>query len=319
MASDDPKLILQELLDKMSETGKAGELHAMMQLYSLPYLHEAIDARVMLETREDLRIGLEAFYEATRSKGVTQVIRLASCANYLSPNYIDGTFVSHQLHNSRPIMRSYTNRTVIRRTDDGWKLTQMVNGFSHKTWPIRVFYVPDEPPEYEHGTPEDVRREALEPLAIYQSFINRMTQVNVAGDKEGYLAMCELPMWMHMDKSDYQIDDAEGVYAFCDAVTKLLEDNQVEDFLRIADHAEFVSANEICGYHTAHFLRGGEAAVDPIKSRLILRRTGTRWFLHSATNSVQYGAHPFSDPVPTKDLKTLLDIQKRTKTWPTLQ
>lgn len=320
---EDPKAILQDVLDRMGETVKAGAIEQAMQLYSLPYLHEALDARVMLETREDLRIGLDSFANAMHAKGVTQVIRLVSSAEFLSPNYIDGTFVSHQLHNSRPIMRSYTNRTVIRRTGEGWKLTQMQNGFSHQTWPIRIYSVPedlpDEVPDCETGTPDDARREALEPLAIYQGFINRLTQANVAGDKDGYLAMCALPMWMHMDETDRLIEDAQGVYDFCDAVTKLLEDNHVEDMLRIADHAEFVSANEICGYHTAHFLRAGEPAVDPIKSRLLLRRTGTRWFLHSATNSIRYGTHPFSDPVPTKDLKTLIDIQKRTKTWPTSQ
>lgn len=319
MAQDDPKLILQDLLDRQSETGKSGEIDAMMKLYSLPYLHESLDCRIVLETQEDLRIGLEAFYEALRVKGVTQSIRLVSCADYLSPNYIDGTYVTHLLHNSRPVGRSFSNRTVIRRTDDGWKLTQTINGFSHKVWPIRVFYVPEDQPEFDRDTPEDARRDALEPLAIYQSFINRMTQANVAGDKDGYLSMCELPMWMHMDETDRQIDDKQGIYDFCDAVTKLLQDNGIEDFLRIADHAEFVSANEICGYHTAHFLRGGEPAVDPVKSRLLLRRKGTRWYLHSVTNSIKYGEHPFSDPVPTKDLKTLLDIQKRTKTWPTLQ
>ena len=319
MPEDDPKLILQELLDRMSETGKSGELTDMMQLYSLPFLHEAIDARVMLETREDLRIGLEAFYETLRAKGVTQIIRLVSQADYLSPNYIDGTFVSHQLHNSRPIMRSYTNRAVIRRTDEGWRLTQIVNGFSHKIWPIRVFYVPDEPVEAEERSPDDVRREALEPLAIYQSFINRMTQANVTGDKDGYAAMCQLPYWMHMDEGDSLIDDVAGIHAFCDDLSKMLERHEVEDMLRIADHAEFVSADEICGYHTAHFLRDGKPVIDPIKSRLLLRRKGTRWFLHSVTNSIKYTERMYQNPIPTKDLVTQLDIQKRTKTWPTLQ
>jgi hypothetical protein len=318
MASDDPRNLLQTLLDRYSALCEGGDVEQVLKLFTLPFLHEALDTKIMLETREDLRIGQMALAETMRGKGVTQIIRLASRADYLSPNYIDGVFVTHLLHDSRPIARSYSNRAVLKRSDDGWRFSQITYGFSHKVWPVRVFYVPEEQPEFD-AQADDARREALEPLAIYQSFINRMTQANVADDKEAYLALCELPMWMHMDETDRLIEDKEGIYDFCDAVTKLLQGYQIEDFLRIADHAEFISANEICGYHTAHFLRGGEAAVDPIKSRLILRRTGTRWRLHSVTNSVKYGEHTFSDPVPTKDLKTLLDIQKRTKTWPTLQ
>lgn len=319
MISDDPRTIFQTILDEVAEAGAAGDTDGMMRYFSLPYLHEALDTKIMLENQEDLRVGLSAFYETLRGKGVTQMIRLVSQADYLSPNYIEGQYVTHLLRDSRPIVRSYANRAVIRRSGDSWRLTQTFNGFSHKIWPIRVLYVPDDPPDYSTPHQDDARREALEPLAIYQSFINRMTQANVAGDKDGYLSMCTLPMWMHMDETDQLIENKQGIYDFCDAVTKLLQDNEVEDMLRIADHAEFVSANEICGYHTAHFLRGGEAVVDPIKSRLLLKRKGTRWFLQSVTNSIKYGEHPYIDPVPTTDLITQLDIQKRTKTWPTLQ
>ena len=319
MAHEDPRTIFQDLLDRVSEAGAGGRVETMLPFFSLPYLHEALDAKIMLETQDDLRVGLSAFYETLRAKGVTQMIRLCSQADYLSPNYIDGQYVTHLLHNSRPIVRSYTNRAVIRRTDDGWKLAQTINGFSHKIWPIRVFYVPEDPPEYGLAQHDDARRDALEPLAIYQSFINRMTQANVAGDKDAYLSLCALPVWWHLDENDHEFADASAISEFVDSVSELLAEHEIEDFLRIADHAEFVSGSEICGYHTTHFLRGGEPALDPVKSRLLLRRKGTRWYMHSVTNALKYSDHPMRNPIMTTDLATQLDIQKRTKTWPTLQ
>lgn len=315
----DPKTIFQNLLDEISSEGMKGGSDALVSFFSLPYLHEAIDTKIMLENEDDLRTGLKVFYDTLTTKGVTQTIRLVSNADYLSPNYIEGVYVTHVLRGAVPVVRSYTNRAVVRRSQSGWKLTHTQNGFSHKVWPIRVFYVPDDPPDYKTGREDDVRRDAMEPLAIYQSFINRMTEANVAADEQAYLSLCMFPHWVHLNQHDEEITSEEQVCAFVRSVSDLLATHEVEDFVRIADHAEFVSSSEICGYHTTHFLRGGDSALEPVKSRIILKRIGTRWFLSSVTNSLNNEDYTYSHPIPTDELVTQLAIQQRTKSWPTLQ
>ncbi|MEP4198605.1 MAG: hypothetical protein ABJL99_23530 [Aliishimia sp.] len=319
MNTDDPKLIFQNVLDAMSQAVAQDGVKGLMPLFSLPYLHLALDAKIMLETREDLIAGLEAFYQTLASKGVDKVIRLASKATHLSANYIDGIYVSHLLRGTLPIVRSYTNRAVIRRTTDGWKLTETMNGFRHNTWPIRVFSVPDEVPDYTSLGIEDSRRSALEPLAIYQTFINAMTRANVSGNFEDYCNRCLFPHTSHTNNHDTKNVTKEHSRVFFDALLELLEEHKVEDFMRIADHAEFVSADEICGYHTARFLPDGPGGLAPVKSRMILKRLGTRWFMSSVTNSLSNEGYPYRHPIPTEDLMTQLAIQKRTNTWPTSQ
>ena len=83
--------------------------------------------------------------------------------------------------------------------------------------------------------------------------------------------------------------------------------------MRIADHAEFLSRDLICGYHTTRFLRDSSDKLDPIKSRMILRRVGTRWFLNSVTNAMSQAQAPYGEPIATPDLVTHREIQERTK------
>jgi len=266
-----------------------------------------------------LRLVLLSFDGPLHARGVNQSIRLASHAASLSPNYSDGVYVTHLLQDARPIVRSYTNRAVIRRTPEGWRLTETLNGFSHKIWPIRVFYVPDDPPHFDSNQNDDARSSALEPLAIYQTFINQMTQANVAGDFDAYCAMCEYPHSVHAENHDVDIETPEDVRPSFDAVAILLDEHKIDDLVRIADHAEFVSSNEICGYHTVRFISADGNALAPMKTRIILRRTGTRWFVRSITKALSNEEYPYRHPIPAQELVTQLEIQKRTKTWPTLQ
>lgn len=313
MTQDDPRLILQDLLDAMSLAARSDDYDAVLSYYSLPYLHRALDSKVMLETREDLRIGVEAFYKALVAKGADQIIRLASNATYLSPNYIEGVYVTHLLVNSVPVTRSFTNRTIIRRTPDGWKLAETFNGFSHKIWPIRVFYVPDEPLSYPDASEDDARRSAMEPLAIYQSFINAMTRTNVSGDFEAYCKHCMFPHTIHANNHDGINETPEAAREFFFSLLDILVEHDIQDFVRIADYAEFVSADEICGYHMAHFLRDGQSGLPPVRSRMILKRSGTQWYMSSVTNSLENEEYPYRHLVPASELVTQLAIQKRTK------
>ena len=231
----------------------------------------------------------------------------------MSDDYIEGYGVNHILRNATPLVPSYSAYFVLRRAVNGWKLVEVHHEISHGTWPVTLLKVPQHGDGISLSAADDARREATQPLALYQSFLNSLTQANVSGDFDRYLSMCQLPYPSHAENNDTIIDEPESVRAFFNMLTGMLKNNKIEEFLRIADQAEFISNDTLCGYHTSRFLRGGEDALPPIRSRMILRREGVRWKLNAVTNSVASWNIPYSEPVATKTLVTQIEIQERTK------
>lgn len=161
---------------------------------------------------------------------------------------------------------------------------------------------------------QDARREAAHPLALYQRFLNALTRANVTNDLDAYCGLCCFPYSSHTQTDDETIHNPEEVKPFFDMLNSMLHENKIEEFARIADQAEFISGDTICGYHTSRFISGGEETLPPIKSRIILRRKGTRWFMHSVTNAITNEQYPYFEPVASNDLVPDRVIQERTKT-----
>lgn len=314
--SSDAITLYQEWLDRMSTAILAGNTDVIADCVSLPYLRQHTDLRVVIETRRDLEREYKTLSKSLQSQGVNHFILLASSADYLSDDYIEGRHIAHVLRNTTIVAPSFEVRCVLRRTPTSWKQTEVQSSFSASNWPLSITASSTE--QKTASNPKaDVRREAAQPLALYQRFINALTLANVADDFDGYCRLLSFPYSYHSENFDAVANEPDDIRPFFDNLTKLLRDNNVEEFLRIAKHAEFISSDMICGYHTTQFLNSGKAALDPIKSRMILRRVGTRWFLYSVTNAIQSDVHIFKHPVVSNDLVTQLEIQERTKKWPT--
>ena len=309
----DAHSIYQDWVDNLFSAVLEGDVERIAAQVNLPYLHQSEDTRLVIETRKDMETGFSSFLGMLRSHGVNQLVALATSAEYLSDEYIEGFHVVHCLRNGIPVLPAYTNRAVLRRSCRTWKLSEVHHGFSHGSWPVSSIHVNTRALSA-RAREDDARRQSTQPLALYQRFLNGLTQANVSGDFEAYCQMIEFPCSYHSIRHDMAVHGPEDIRPFFDMVTQVLRDNGVEEFARIADSAEFLSGSTICGYHTTRMMRGGGDAMEPIKSRMILHRTGTRWFLKSVTNAVLDEQFPYGRPVVTDDLVTDLEIQKRTKT-----
>ncbi len=311
--SSDPLTIYQDWVDTMCAAIQGGALDVIAMHVALPYLHRSQDARIVIETRRDMEKGYRSFINMLQSHGVNQFIGLATSAEYLSDDYIEGVHIVHSLRNAAPVLPAYSNRTVLRRGVANWKLSEVHHGFSHGNWPVNVIHVGDDLHTRRSQT-DDARRQSTQPLALYQRFLNALTRANATGDLDAYCRMCDFPYSSHSASQDLVVEGVDGVRPFFDGVSDLMRENRIEEFARIADRAEFLSGSSICGYHTCRFMRGGTDALEPVRSRMILNRIGTQWFLKSVTNAVKDCPFPYSQPVVGDDLVTDLEIQRRTKT-----
>ena len=311
--AEDAITILQDWLDRLSDAILAGDRAAWRRYISLPYLHSSNDTRLVIETVEDMERGLRTFGDSLRAQGVNQFVRLAVSAEFLSDDYISGTCVNHILRNAVPMVPSFSGCFVLRRSSSGWKLVEVHHDISHGSWPITLMKVPQHGQDRQLSPAEDARRQAAQPLALYQSFLNRLTAANVSGDFEGYLANVHLPYTNHSESNDEVMDTPDAVRKFFDMLTGMLTNNRIEEFLRIAQQAEFISNDTICGYHVARFIRDGRDALPSVRSRMILRREGVRWKLASVTNAVTRMEYPYSEPVASDTLVTQIEIQERTR------
>lgn len=312
MASD-ALTIYQDWLDIVFSAILGGDVDVIATHVGLPYLHRSQDTKLVIETQKDMERGFTSFARMLQSQGVNQFIGLATSAEYLSGDYIEGFHVVHSLRNAEPALPAYTDRVVLRRGSAAWKLSEVHHGFSHRKWPISAIFV-DECAETGRARSDDARRESTQPLALYQRFLNALTQANVTGDFDGYCAMLDFPCSYHTLGRDEVAEAPDDVCPYYDLIWSMLRENRVEEFARIADSAEFLSGNTICGYHVSRLIRGGRDAMAPVKSRMILRRTGTRWRLNSVTNAIEDDEFPRKQLVVVDDLITDIEIQKRTRT-----
>ncbi len=312
--SSDPAAIYQDWLDKASGPILQADGDQLLEFFSLPYLHQAKDNRTVIETREDLVSGMQTFSASLHALGANQYIRLVDSAEYLNDDYISGVHVTHVLRNATPVMPGFVTQIVLRRFTKTWKLVENIGEYAHGTWPVRIMRVAQCDTNSLRASKTDARRDAAQPMALYQRFLNALTRTNVAGDFDAYCSMLNFPYTSHTLVNDDIICDKSEVRPFFDTLSELLERHKIDNCARIADHAEFISGDTICGYHTTHFMRDGTHALEAVKSRMILRRTGTHWFLHSVTNALAKDHVLYADQDQKASLITQRAIQERTKT-----
>lgn len=309
--------IYQDWLDATAPAILTNDLEVLANHIALPYRHQAGGASVIIETREDLDYGQTTFANSLRANGVNHFIRLAQNAEFLSTDYIEGHHRTHILSNARRVVPSFTDRMVLRRFAERWKMVELSVPQNSASWPVKVLRrnaIEDALPEQ---SDEDARRGPMEPLAIYQGVLDKLDQSNAARDFSGFAALFSYPCTFHTSSRDHHIATRGDMATVFEGIQTMLDTNKVDCLTRTGTLAEFISGNEILGYHTSRFLKDGEDVLDPLRTRLILHRTGTDWRCRSFTNSVENEHLPYEKPVLSKTLVTQREIQERTKKWPT--
>ncbi|WP_299969022.1 hypothetical protein [uncultured Roseobacter sp.] len=309
-------VIYQDALDAVSRAIMEEDGPGLMARAKLPHLVRTAQSEAVMETPEDLIQGFGVFAQAVKALGATQLVRLATDATYLSPQYITGHHVTHTLRDALPVIESYTNRMVLICDAGIWKMLETETTLQNPHWPIHMPRAPrDGARKAAPAAPkDDVRKLAVSPLRLYQDFLDALSEANNAGDFDGYCNHMLFPYSSHTEATDTIIDSPEDVRPFFDGLRQTLAKHGADRIARCAESAEFISADLICGYHATEF-RAGEACVfGPVKSRMVLKRQNTDWYLKSVTNALQNKRYPYNVPRPGKALVTLQKIQERTRT-----
>ncbi len=283
--------------------------------------HIAIPFRMRTKTQEFI-IESEAdwidcttrFSDNLRSMGVNHYIRLVTDAEFLSENYIQGRHVTHTMRNAQALVPAYENLTTLTRKDGVWQISEMTSSIENSRWPIGMTKVTDNGslPHIDTDQLSDARRASVSPLVIYQDYINDLSRINLADDFEAWCARCEFPHSVHIDQVDEIIESPSQLHPFFDMLRREIETHKIDRMVRTAEHAEFLSGTQICGYHQTNLYSGSEVKLGPVASRYILKRTGTEWRMTSVTNSLSNAEFPYARPEPSELLVSLRDIQERT-------
>ena len=305
--------LYQEALDIMSDAILACDLEMLQTRIKLPYRSVTLNSDTIIETRDDLRAAWLEFGRSLQGLGVNQFIRLASDAEFMSADYIQGYHVTHTLRNGTRVVPSYSNRMVLQRIGEVWKLTEVDSAVKSLSWPMSSVRVPDGSVDLIgfSSAENDIRRSAAEPIAVYQRFLDALTRATFEDDFDAYCARCSFPYSTHGESDDTILRTPEDVRPFFAMLRKLLHDLQADTFERSAAQAEFLSGNQICGYHTTTMSRNGVTVLGPIQSRMVLERTGADWKLKSVTNTVANEHFPYAEPEPSEQLVTIRQIQER--------
>ena len=309
--------ILQSVLDRQSDYIMARDWDGLLETISLPYKRVYINSETIIETRKDMEIGHASYWDSLEALGVNQFIRLATDAEYLGKDYIEGFHISHALRGTIPMLPSYNNRVVIKRFGDVWRIIEMESSVYVPHWPPSLSVKPTAAIAPNPGSKNDVRRSLSEPLALYQRFLDAYERTARNKDFEAHCDLCSFPYTSHNLVDDYVVKSPDDLVDIFDSLCGSYDGRVGDDLVRTADRAEFLQADLMCGYHTACLYRDGKQIGPPSQSRMLLKRHNIKWRLISVTNALT--DHSFSLETPWRDhqLPTLREIQERTKSWPT--
>ncbi|MGB7244451.1 MAG: hypothetical protein WBC93_20485 [Sulfitobacter sp.] len=308
-------VLYQAVLDKLSQAYLDQDFETIRAHVVLPFTRRTLCSETLLETDEDLIRGASAFSRALQGLGVNQFIRLVTDAEFLSPDYIEGHHVTHTLRNAVRVFPSYSDRFVLKRDNGCWKITEHDSALNNSKWPFDVlsFRGQDTTLRGIERQFDDVRRTAAEPFVLYQNFLDALTITHLQNDINAYCALCSFPYSAHCGTKDTDVISINEVQPFFGMVSEMIGKYAIDDVKRSASRAEFISGNRICGYHTTTYKSGGKDVVDPIGSRMILERVGTKWLLKSVTNALSDECLPFEELTSTGALLTLQEIQERNR------
>lgn len=291
---------------------------ALVDGVSFPFRVGTMEEEFIIEDPQDWLSCAARFLQTLQSQGVNHYIRLCTEAEFLSDNYISGHHVTHTMRNANAVVPAYENRATLVRVDGTWRFSEIEVPLRNTRWPISTVYVDGAPPSNTArpapppAAEADVRRSSASPKELYQTFINELSAINLADDFEAWCAKCEFPHSVHIEQVDEVIETPDHIRPFLDMLGERIETLQIDQIDRVADHAEFISATRLCGYHTTTFFSKGEAKLGPVLGRYILNRTGTSWRMGSVTNSLSNPEFPYAQPNPGDALVSLREIQERT-------
>ena len=313
-SNEEAKEIFQEVLDRVSKAVLEYDEATLRDVIILPTRMTTQNAEIVFETVEDWLTLTLRVHRGLASLGVNHYVRLVQSAEFLSDSYIEGVYDTHSLCNAIPMAPAYTNRSTLKLVDGAWKFGMMEAEITNEQFPFTIPRLNnfDRSALRPRVIEDDPRRAGSSPLSIYQSYLNALTEADMAKDFEGWCNLMEFPHGIHRTEVDEWIETPDQLRQYFDWMHVEEDELQPDDVIRKASRAEFISATQICGYHQCHVQRDGKPIKEPVAARHIIKRTGTQWRAVSITNSLKDTQFPYVREDPDKPLISLKEIEERT-------
>lgn len=310
----DPSEVYQDWLDTASAFLLEGKADEFCDMIGLPFRMGAVNNETIIETMDALRGDTQNVIEALRGHGVTHYIRLVKKARYLREDLIEGWHTTHMLRDAIEVIPSYSNRMVMRRVGDKWRVTEAEHELSGSRTPIELFRsIPGAMAEQWKQPLGDIRASHARAEPIYAAFVDALSDTIHARDAEAWCTFFAEPHEAHFDDADHIVGKQEERQFFANLCQKMDELN-ANRFVRKVKFAEFVAADRIVGYHDTTMERDGKIVFGPVRSRMVLNlQDDGRWVCSSVTNSLSNKDFALDDFVVSQTLPTLRDIEKRMK------
>jgi len=192
--------IYQEFLDTLSEATLRYDPSVLGDAVQLPMKLTTLNEEFVIETLEDWMDSITRFNQFMVSMGVNHFIRIATKAEFLSENYIEGVHVTYIMRNAEKVVPDYECRTALTRVDGQWRMNTLDTSMENDRWPFVSPRVNENRKAiWREVLPEaDARRKSTSPLSIYQTYLDRLTLTNMEDDFEGWCALCNFPHSVHI-------------------------------------------------------------------------------------------------------------------------
>ncbi|WP_224815494.1 hypothetical protein [Hasllibacter sp. MH4015] len=287
MDADSAADIFQRHLDATTKLVFAGHVEAFADHIMLPYVFRTAAGEDIAESRDELLSDIRKINAWLTSQGATDFHRIVHKARFLDDTSIEGTHVSYILRGAIPINDPYRSRMILKRDGDTWRAAYSEHELADALFPARdtrprpgVFLSED-------GFGSDpVIHDTARALPLYQGVIDTMSDLNIAGDFEGWMDLFTDPYDIHYEGRDFYATSPLRSRPFFDALVAEMAQCGADRLVREASFAAFLSADRLMGYHQTTMRKGDEVRFGPIQSRMILNATDEGWKCASVTNSL---------------------------------
>jgi hypothetical protein len=137
----------------------------------------------------------------------------------------------------------------------------------------------------------------MNPLAIYQTALNSVSEAVLACDFDAYAAMIDLPYLVHTDAADLLVTTRDALRPTFDALSQGLKSRGITHYERVARSADYVDRDRIEGQHFTHMIADGERIACPTPARQAIVRRGNRWLFSEAHYAIAARRWPVDEAI----------------------
>ncbi len=289
------KQISEYLLRETARALMTHDFDLARACFALPQTIKTMGQQKVIVTVSEFRemfLQICALYER---KGVTAFERTCVAAEYSGPDTVKATHVNRIMVGADELSRPYPVYSVLVREDGVWRVSSADYALEDDAPESRVLLCLTDPDP--------------EARALFQDFLDRMSDAVMADDLEGFADGIALPFSMVTETDSVTLTDRTGIERlFRDFVTRFGATGNTL-IVRIARRARFVSPDEIAGIHDSHQLIGGVRVIPPYPNRVrLLRGTDGAWRSTGYASAIFNTAETFGGPVRINATPVLPDF-----------